>query len=121
MLYTDSASIRFDARRETKTEPNRFRANVDLPAATFSKSDKVLLFKGGKDARSSIYDFGPLISTKINGRNFTNLTVKLLSISVTSLARHILVACHKHSNENKSLFDKTIDKPKYRSNIQQTL
>ena len=48
MLYTDSASIRFDAKRETETEPNRFRANVDLPAATVSKSDQVLLFKGGK-------------------------------------------------------------------------
>ena len=46
--YTNSASIRFDLIRETETEPNEFRTNVDLPPATVSKSDQVLRFKGGK-------------------------------------------------------------------------
>ena len=48
MLYTNSASIRFDEKRERKTEPNEFSANVDLHPATVSKSDQVPLFKGGK-------------------------------------------------------------------------
>ena len=78
MWYTNSTSIRFDAKRETETEPNKFRENVDLPPATVSKFDAELYFRGERGARSSIYDFSPLISTKINGRKYAALTVKLL-------------------------------------------
>ena len=46
--YANSASIRFDEKRETKTELNEFSANVDLPPATVSKSGEVPLFKGVK-------------------------------------------------------------------------
>ena len=59
---TNSGSIRFDARRETKTETNEFSANVDLLPATVSESDQVLLFtKEKKGVRSLIHDFGPRI------------------------------------------------------------
>ena len=44
MSYMNSTSIRFEEKRETETEPNRFRANVDLPPATVSKFKQVLHF-----------------------------------------------------------------------------
>ena len=61
MWYMNPASIRFDAKRKTKTELNGFSANVDLPLQRFRSPIRSCFSKGGKGARSSIYDFSPRI------------------------------------------------------------
>ena len=70
-----------DLMRDAKRRQNQidFVRTSIYPLQRFRSPIRSFCLKGGKGARSSIYDFSPLISTKINGRKYAALTVKLLT------------------------------------------
>ena len=70
-----------DLIRNAKRRQNRidFVRTSIYPMQRFRSPIRFSCLKGGKGARSLIYDFGPLISEKINGRKYATLTVKLLT------------------------------------------